>query len=275
MAELDVLWDVDPVEAERILQEFIALGGNHIMTGPVRADGYKHHYPDTNWFGRAPKYSAFLRWVWAHGVATSIVVMTDIGPWYDSGRKAFDWGAIARDFDRFYDELDALGIVLDRVVSQWEQWQPRAVCRPLFAWMAKRFPHAKRYWHNSCQPPHLSPGSGAEEERGTWESALEFIHGLYHEADTVNEYVVNADGRTPIDQMAYDEWDMVRRMRGTEGSPWGAPLLNVDGVPAEVFYAEAVAHFMYHDGGGQDVAAAWARKALSVDGVLGSLDGIP
>lgn len=273
MAEIDVLWERDPVAADRILSQYVAMGGNHVMTGPVRADGYKGHFPDTHWFGRAAEFARFYRWLRAR-VAVSMVVMTDIPPYYDDHGKAFYWGAIARDFDPFYAEVRAEGVVFDRVVSQWEQWQPRAVCAPLFQWMAARFPEARRYWHNSVNPPHLSPGSGDEEERGTWESALRYLHGLYLQADTATAYLVNDDGRTPREQMAYDLWDMHRRAVG-DHSPWGDPLVACDGQPMEVVYAEGTAYAMYHNGAGQAVATEWGRTALGVEGVVHSLDGLP
>jgi len=278
LAEIDVLWDRDAKEAERILQEYMALGGNHVMTGPVRAAGYKNHYPDTNWFGRAPEFARFYRWMRSK-VAVSMVVMTDIQPYYDDGAKTFNWQAI-ESFTEFYEDLSAQGVTFDRVVSQWEQWQPRAVCRPLFDWMRATFPTARRYWHNPVDPPHLSPGSGAEEERPTWESALEFIHGMYLQADTIDAYnrlptaPLNEDGRTTLGQMEYDLWDMHRRAVG-DHSPWGGPLLNCDGQPMDVLYAEGAAHYLYHDGGTQSDATLWGRSAINVGGILHTLDGIP
>lgn len=278
LAEIDVLWDRNPGEAQRIVSQALAMGINHAMTGPVRADGYKGHYPDTNWFGRAARFAEFYRWLRSQ-MAVSMVVMTDIRPWYDVDRKAFDWPAITQ-FTDFYGQLAAEGVEFDRVVSQWEQWQPRDVCRPLFQWMASMFPHARRYWHNPVDPPHLSPGSGAEEERPTWESFLEFGHGMYLQADTADAYdklktaPYNADGRTTFGQMQYDLYDMRRRAIG-DHSPWGGPLINCDGEPMEVIYAEGIAHFLYHDGGTQADARTWGQGALAVPGIVHSLDGIP
>lgn len=273
MAELDVLWDANPAEAQRILDEFKALGGNHIMTGPARANGYHFHFPDTNWFGRAAKFVAFLQWLHDEGILVSLVVMTDIPPYYD-GAKMFDWSAIARDFDPFYAELRRLKAPIPRVVSQWEQYQDRATAAQLFAWMAQQFPDAKRYWHNSVQPPHLSPGASDEEERETWESACRYLHGMYLQADHDMHYSVNADGRTPQGQMRYDLWDMHRRAHGVN-SPWGGPILNVAGEPFEVVFCEGTAYPMYWLYATQTLAAEWAREALSVEGITECLDGVP
>lgn len=276
LAEIDVLWERDRDAAQRIMDAALALGVNHVMTGPVRADGYKNHFPATNWFGRAPLFAAFYRWLRSQ-VNVSMVVMTDIAPWYLDGAKQFDWDAIHRDFDPFYDQLRAEGVVFDRVVSQWEQYQRRSVCAVLFQWMAERFPEAKRYWHNPVNPPHLSPGASDEEERGTWESALRYLDGLYQQDDTIGAYVINSDGRTPFGQMQYDLWDMSRRALGIN-SPWGAPLLNYHGVPMEVVWTEATAYWMYRtdDPNAQAVVSEWGRGALSATPhVTQALDGIP
>ncbi len=270
MAELDVLWERDQSEAERILDQYVAMGGNHVMTGPVRAEGYKNHYPDTNWFGRAPEFARFYRWLRSK-VAVSMVVMTDIGPWYTGA--SFDWDAIRRDFDPFYRQLRAEGVVFDRVVSQWEQYQFRGVAAPLFRWMRETFPEARRAWHNP--PGHLSPGDGSEEERATWDSAVaEGIHEFYFQAHPPDDFDVNVYGRTPLGQMVYDVNDMTRRFRG-EHSPWGGPILNEFGEFVPCVYTEGVAHAQYHRGDGDEIGQTWGREAHAQPHALHTLDGLP
>ena len=52
MAELDTLWDLSVPAAQRVMDAFKALGGTHIMGGPVYANGYSGAYPATNWLNR-------------------------------------------------------------------------------------------------------------------------------------------------------------------------------------------------------------------------------
>lgn len=268
LAEIDTLWKVDPDAAQRVLAAALALGVTHVMTGPVWANGYAGHYPATDWLDDVAGFARFYRWLRAQ-VDVSLVLAPDNGPYYDTQARVFDW----RQMDRlaaFYRQLRTQeGIVLERVVSQWEKWQRRDEARTLFRWMRDLWPEARRYWHNP--PGHLSPGAGDEEERQTWQSALDAgIHGLYLQADPYS----GGDGRSPKEQMVYDLTDMVRRARGAN-SPWGPPLLTTQGTPMEIVFAEGTAHPMYWHGATQALAAEWGEAALAVDGVASTLDGIP
>jgi hypothetical protein len=235
------------------------------MFGPPWANGYGGHFPATDWLTRVAKFAECYRWL-SSQVAVSLVVGPDNGPFYDDGSRTFDWGQMSR-LTSFYDRLTRVeGVQPDRVVSQWEQWQRRSEARRLFDWVRDCFPNARRYWHNP--PGHLSPGSGDEEERGTWDSALAAgIHGLYLQADPYQ-----GDGRTPKEQMVYDLGDMKRRATG-DHSPWGKPLLTVEGKPMDVIFAEGTAHPMYWHNAPQTLAAEWGAAALTVVG--DTLDGIP
>lgn len=268
LAELDTLWDRLPEEALRILDEYQALGANHIMGGPAWAHGYSGHYPDTNWLSRPEKLAAYLALLRNRGIAVSFVVGPDNAPYYNDRTLTFDWDKMA-ELGAWYDALQTThGVVFDRVVSQWEQYQSRAEARRLFQWMKQHFPNAKRFWHNP--PGHLSPGTGDEEEAATWKSAREAgIHGLYLQA--IPDDDDRAPGERPaFDQMKYDLWDMVRRFKGP-ASPWGEPISGLT-----VTFTEGTAHPMYWRGDDQSLARKWAQGALSVEGVEpDSLDGLP
>lgn len=275
MAEIDTLWERDQDAAQRIVDGFLELGGRHVMCGPVWANGYSGHYPATNWLSKVADFATFYRWLSAQ-VRVSLVVAPDNGPFYNDGDRTFDWGQMSK-LTAFYQRLTAVeGIQPERVVSQWEQWQRRADARRLFEWITFLFTNARRYWHNP--PGHLSPGAGDEEERDTWQSALDAgMHGLYLQA---NPYE-GGDGRTAKQQMVYDLTDVRCRSLGISPPwggppPWGSkPLLTREGQPMDVIFAEGTAHPMYWHQATQALAAEWGAAALTVEGVVDTLDGIP
>lgn len=267
MAEIDVIWRESPGAAERIMRDYKALGGNHVMTGPVWANGYHRDYPDTNWLTDQDGFVRMWRWLTSE-VAVSFVVAPDNAPYYDDRSRTFNWTEMNRLTD-FYRTVQAKGVVFDRVVSQWEQFQRKAEARKLFMWMRGLFPNAERIWHNP--PGHLSPGDGSEEERPTWESAAAAgIHTHYLQAHPPGTTGID---RAPIEQMKYDLWDMRRRMTG-KGSPWGGPILAEDGQPIRTVYCEGTAYAIYNAGADPAIGRAWRDAALSVEGITVSLDGL-
>lgn len=260
MAEIDVLWERDKAEAQRILDVYKGLGGTHILTGPVFANGYSRHYPDTRWLGRAPEYASFLTWLYRNGIRPTLVVMTDTGPYYDDGAQRFDHAAIERDWTPFYRELRTLVPFPPRVVSQWEQFQDTDESGWLFDWMRREFPTEERVWHNP--PNHLGPGLSTKGEAEAADHAVRHgIHAWAYQADPYG----GGDGRSAFEQMQYDLWDLVRRSNGYAGWPKGF----------KVYFAEGTAHPMYWRGETQALARKWGRGALSVSGVSESWDGLP
>ena len=272
LAEIDVIWLHQRNWADRIMERYVELGGTHVLTGPVYADGYASE-PDTDWLSDLPGFVRFWRWLGSYVPHVTLVVAPDNRPFYmggDGRPGTFDWGQMQR-LTEFYRRLRQ-EIAIPRVMSQWEQYGRVADMRVLFQWMRACFPDALRVWHSP--PGHLSPGSSDEEDRATWVSAAECgIHGLYLQAAPPHAYSVNEFGRTPIAQMRYDCWDMVRRFRGID-SPWGDPIIGEDGNPLRVWYAEGTAASIYNAHYADIIGDAWGRQALSVDGVEASLDGI-
>lgn len=279
LAEIDTLFKLSEDAAWRVLDAAQQQGINHLMTGPAIAAGYHNEYPDTDWLDDVATFARLHRAIRRRGIAVSLVLGPDIPPYYDQGARDFDWAAMDR-LATFYDRLrDDEGITPFRTVSQWEQWQRAAIMRRLFVWQVARWPRVEAVWHTP--PRHLIPGDGAEEDRPSCQSALDAgIRRFYLQAsplDDTDEFRfpggTNKDGRLPIDQMAYDLWDMQRRARGTDGSPWGGPLLCPDGTPLAISFGEGLAHPMYWQGVARPVIQQWAAAALSV--VDECLDGLP
>lgn len=272
LAEIDVLWERNPSEATRIVREYRALGGNHVMTGPVRANGYKFHYPDTNWLGRPRQFAECLHWLRREGIAVSLVVMTDIDPWYSEHARQFDRAAIERDFTPFYAELQQY-VSLPRVISQWEQWQDFDECGWLFDWMARTFPTSERLWHNP--PDHLGPGPGgaaSDHEAKCAQHAVDHgIGGWIYQGNPPGAYVRNSDGRTPLEQTCYDLFDLHRKLRNGHA---GWPTKTRNGQPISLRFVEAPATDMYHHGATQALAREVATAVLAVEGITESWDGL-
>lgn len=271
MAEIDVVWERNPDQAQRILDDYLALGGNHVMTGPAWANGYNGDYPKTDWLSNPAKFVKMWKWLSAQ-VQISYVVAPDNGPYYNDHARTFDWAAMDR-LAGFFRSVSG-DVEFPKVVSQWEQFQFRAEARKLFQWMRDLFPNAERIWHNP--PGHLSPGDGSEEERATWESAAQAgIHTHYMQAHQINDWTgKNRDGRTTKEQMQYDLADMVRRMRGVN-SPWGGPIMTEHGAPIKTVFNEGTAYAIYNQGFDPSVGAEWCAAALAVDGITECHDGLP
>ena len=272
MAEIDVIRYAVPDEAQRIIDGYLGLGGNHVMTGPAWANGYHWQYPNTDWLSKPAEFVKVWKWLSSQVPFISYVVAPDNGPFYDERTRTFDW----REMDRlagFYRSI-AGDVEFSRVVSQWEQFQFKAEARKLFQWMRELFPKAERIWHNP--PGHLSPGDGTEEERATWESAAQAgINAFYMQAHPPTDWQgQNRDGRTTKQQMQYDLADMVRRMRGIN-SPWGGPILNEFGKPIRVVFNEGTAYSIYNAGVDPGIGAEWCKAALAVEGVTECHDGLP
>lgn len=272
MNALDQVWDRDPTTAETILQRYIQRGANHLTAGPAFANGYHDQYPPQRWLGRADRYAAYLEWVTHHGLAISLWVLPDVPPYYDPRARTFDWARVEADLTPFYTNARIQAVVA-RVVYMWEDYQASAEMVRGYDWLRRVFPHARRYWHNP--PGHLSPGEGAENEQAIWRlAAAHGIHGLYLQAWPAS--AADHTARPPIDQLAYDLHDMVRRFRGEADSPWGrTPILAEDGRPLEVVWAEGTAFDIYNVGAPESLGATWGARARTVPGITDSLDGLP
>lgn len=262
MGELDAVWPHLPTTCDRVRTDYRAAGLSHLVCGPVWSDhGYDGEYPLTDYLGHPERYVEFLRW-W--GMPFTLMLLPDSEPYFD-GRQ-WDMGLIERDLTPFYShpEIQAL---TTRVCLAYECVVSIANFVPVFDWMLRIFPHATRFWHNP--PGHLSPGLSDEDEQECWRSAARHgIDGLMLQASP------SGTALPPIEQMAYDLWDMERRFTGVN-SPWGKPILNLHGQPLTVEYGEGVAYPMYHDAAPQSLAVAWGTKARTVQGVVNTLDGSP
>jgi hypothetical protein len=270
LAELDTIWKENVSAASEILARYLGRGANHIVVNTVVAGGYHGQYPAHDWRGRTEQFADYLDWLRDRALTLSAWLLPDVQPYYDSRARLFDWSAVARDLTPIY-EHPRVQAAVPRVVYMWEDYQHSSEMVRGYDWMARTFPSARRYWHNP--PGHLSPGLGSEEDRRLWDlAAAHGIHGLYMQAWPPSDRQ-NTPERSPLDQMRYDLWDMVRRFRGVD-SPWGGPVLTPDGQPLEVVWAEGAAFSIYNDGYPDTIGDEWARGALAVDGVTDVLDGL-
>lgn len=273
LAELDTVWKTDRAMADSILARYLALGANHIVVNTAVAGGYHREYPAHDWRGQAEAYADYVTWLHDHGLAISQWVLPDVEPYYDASCPCFDWDVIDRDLTPIYSQARVQAVVHD-AVYMWEDYQHSSEMARGYDYLARIFPHARRYWHNP--PGHASPGLSDENEEMLWRTAAAHgMAGVYYQAwpPSQNPVPGHAVG-TPIEQMAYDLGDLRRRFIGVD-SPWGEPILQSDGSPLEVVWAEGTAFAIYNHGYPDTIGESWCAAALAVDGVTDCLDGLP
>lgn len=246
LAELDLVWDVMPEEAERILGEYIAMGFNHVTVGSPIDKGYHGHYPDVNWLDRPERYAAFLNWLLDRGVVFTLFAVPDMEPYYldgDSSARSVGREAIERDFTPFYQRIAAL-VDVPRATPWWEQWASQDDMVWLFTWLRRLFPNAELRYHNA--PGHLAPCWSNQHEGPAWRAVVAAgCDGLDFQAHPESMWDKN-EPRTALGQCLYDLWDMLRRANGTDGDPWGGAIINPrTGQPITIDFFEGCAHPMY------------------------------
>lgn len=276
-AEIDVIREHQPAWADTAVRVLKARGGNHIMTGPIWANGYGGQYPKTNWLGRVDQFVDFWRWATEqHGIALSLVVGPDNAPYYNDHARTFDMAAMERDLTPFYTDLQLRVGPLPRVITQWEQWQWMKDSAPFLDWMTRVFPQSERIYHNFID--HLGPGEsyeGGPTEAELMHHVVKHGIGSYlYQGPPRGWYrgALNRDGRDEAGQTAYDLADLVRRLHhGYAGWPMRTP----DGKPLIVRLGERHAYGRYNNWYGDDEGAAVYANAMAVPGVLECWDGLP
>lgn len=278
MGEIAALWNVNRDEANRIVDEYLALGLNHVPLAPIVARGYAGHYPDSDWRGRGDEYAEFLEWLRRKGIVYQLFVLTDAAPYFLGTGIGWNWDLIERDFTPVlsHPRIDALTL---RTATAWEQWASIAEMARAFRYQKRLFPSARdSCWHNGVG--HLSPGNSDESEEGAWRSAA--ANGIDCFSYQATPPLWQAD-RPTIDQLRYDLWDMGRRFglttsRGPANepseNPWKTPVLARDGQPIRLDWFEGTAYNAYWQGR-FEFGAPWRAAALGIHGVRFALDGAP
>lgn len=305
LGELEALWlQGRRAEAQAILDAYKALRFNHIVVGPIIANGYDRVFADTDWHDKPEVFADFLDWLRSNGVEFTLALLPTMGPWfkgYDAANHGIGFGwdldLIERDLTPFcqHPRIQAL---VRRTMLCYEEYGPISNMVACFQWARRMFPKAKRIYHNP--PGHLSPANSNEhEEQAHRDCAKAGMTGMMvqcHPPDDVGPnahfWAMGADGqwrngegpnaRTPLEQAVYDVHDIARRYRGDHGAPWG-PIYKwaeIDGVwrettePLDCEYAEGLAHAHYHTGGHFfDLSKTWGDAMRAIPGVVHSLDG--
>lgn len=260
--EIDTVYATDGSKvAERIVRDAVARGINHTTSGPVSGGSYNNEYPFVRWIGRPDAYADFLEWQQSFIPVHTHFVVAD--RFFDEFAHTGDMSAIRAEYEAFY-QNHRLQALITRVCIAWEKYAASALMVKLYQWLNGLFPNAEIWWHN--EPGHLSPGLGTEEERQTWEALVPFrLKGLLLQGWP-------PDAGKGVANVAYDLWDMRRRFRGVD-SPWGGPILGLDGKPLQCVPFEFSAHTIYN-GGPEAVAGEWATELVKPED-CDCLDGIP
>lgn len=237
---------------------------NEVISGaPWTRGGYDGQYPPTDWRTKLQTIRGLFASINARGMTNTLVLLPDCPPYFD-GRR---WDLVAWDYD-FGAIISELAPYLSSAQLEWECVTRSADTCDAIRWARRRLPNVPIYWHNP--PGHLNPGASDEDEQQCWRNAAAAgIAGLALQASPPG-----SDTRLPpIEQMAYDLNDMRRRFIGEPDSPWGPPILGLDGQPLRVYYREGVATSIYHYESDPSIAHVWAQAALSVPGITESGDG--
>ena len=254
MDELELLSDA---EQDRVLDVYCnELGLNQICIGPAYALPYDHHdLPPIDW--RVYDIFPLLRKFRARGLHITIVMMPDGLPYFD-GRR-WNRQAFVNDLLAIYIRIAEAGLA-DSVRLEWEIVAPNddycwatTVARDVFG------PDLPVYFHTPVG--HLSPGTSDEDERSCWLNALAVgLSGADLQCATLYQ---RPDA---LSAMKYDLWDLRRRAAGTDGSPWGGPMLTLKGVPFTVRNAEYAAYSILHSQMPWDTACYFGQQGTAVPG---------
>lgn len=279
MSELDSLWRKSPADAQRVLDHYKALGYNHVPVGPVVEYGYNGQVPDTDWRDAPDRFAAFLRWLKVtNGVNYTLFVLPNMAPWWKGGRRGWHLDLVRRDFTAIYTHPTVRALTT-RTAHAWEEVARIADMCAVFRLLTEWFPTAARGYHNPVG--HLGPGESDESEEGSVRECA--AHGMNtlniqthppNDAQYQNASGRNDDGRTCLEQGAYDVRDMQRRCQGWPDSPWrgNGPVLALDGQPVRVVYTEGIAYEDYGENPTYDRGPEYRAAMLAIPGVTDVLD---
>ena len=240
------------------------LGLNQICIGPTYALQYDHHdRPPIDWRFQDP--IPLLRKLRTRGLHITLAFMPDCWPFYN-GRDAWDFGAF-ESLVPIYQAIADRGLA-DSIRLEWEVLATNTsyciaarTARGIFG------PTIPIYYHNPVG--HLSPGLSSEDEQACWRAFLA-AGGSGLDLQCGPPY----SRPDALQAMKFDAWDMTRRAHGIDGSPWGGPLLTLDGVPMTVRNAEYAAGDIYHNGLPWATAQQFGREGETVHYITTALDGI-
>jgi len=271
MDELELRTDA---EVDHILDVYCNnLGMNQICIGPGFALPYDHHdQPPIDW--RAVDTRPLFRKLRARGLHITLAGLPDCLPFFNQAERqedrAWDWNAVET-LRNIYKQLQDEGLV-DSVREAWEIIAPSGELCHGVRWLRTIYPQTiPLMWHN---PPsgHLNPCASSEGEgRWSWDAFLRAGgNGLDLQSGTPYS---RPDA---LQAMLYDLFDMRRRATGTQGSPWGGPLLTNDGMPMTVRNAEYAAYDITHNHLPWSTAQLYGREGMTVPGPGDNtaLDGI-
>ena len=259
MDELELLSDSEQDHALDVYCD--VLGLNQICIGPGYALRYDHHdQPPIDWRVQDPL--PLLRKLRARGLHITIVMLPDCAPFYVDGRWQRD--LIETNLGDVYRRIAAEGLA-DSIRLEWETQELNESYCWATRWARGIFgADLGIFFHNWVS--HPNPGLSSEPigDRQMWENILS-AGATGMDLQTCTPYSQTSP-LNPLPTAMFDLWDMRRRATGTNGSPWGAPLLTLKGVPMVVRWAEYAAYDIKHSTLPWSVACNWGRQGMAVAG---------
>ncbi len=264
MDELELRTDA---EVDHILDVYCnQLGMTQICIGPGYALVYDHHdLPPIDWAKQDPL--PLFRKLRARGLHITLAALPDCLPFWDG--RTWNFSLVDQYLGPIYRTLQNEGLI-DSVRLEWETVARSAIMCQGVTWLRQFIPvEIPITFHNPSG--HLSPGTSDEDERQCW------INFLLAGGNGLDLQCQTPYSRPDAMQaMLYDLWDMRRRATGTDGSPWGPPLLTNQGVPMTIRNAEYAAYDLMHNQLPWSTAQAYGAAGLTVKGPGDdtALDGI-
>jgi hypothetical protein len=239
----------DQVAREKMIAAYRARSYTHWAIGPIESHGYSGQFPEQDWTANADGFADRLEQLWRAGQIPVVFLMPDTG--FCADGQSIDWPCVESRLTPIYSSprFQALARV---VVLAWEANYSNADYTKGVEWMARVFPHARRYLHFEsghaapCRGDELAESGGPIANEGAcWKPVASHIHGfLAQNTWTFGGENIEA-GRTAKQQFLYNLWDMGRRLVTCET---GWPCVGADGKPLDVVNFEYGSYYVYRFG---------------------------
>ena len=239
----------DQATRAAMLATYRARSYTHWPIGPIESAGYSGQFPGQDWTGNPDGFADRLEEVWRGGAIPIVFLLPDTG--FCADGRSIDWTCVEQRLTPIYSSPRYQSLVKISVLA-WEASFSNADYIKGAQWMARVFPHAKRYLH--FESGHAAPCLGSElaesggpiaNEAACWKPVAPYLHGFLAQ-NTWTFGGENIDGgRTPKQQFLYNLFDMGRRLVGCET---GWPCTGADGQPLDVVNFEYGSYYVYRHG---------------------------
>lgn len=248
---------------------------SHFAMGPFIQGGYHAYWPKTDFRSQPNVFLDRMQEVWDSGKVPAMFALPDTGDYADG--RTIDRAAVERDLTPLYSG-ERWQRLCKVVVLAWEPEYHFDDVKWGLQWLARVFPHAKRYLHLFSEMD--APGYGVNDKASAWREVAPYIHGVLPQYTYTFLGELPDPTRTPEQQVLAHAAQWVRRFRDGES---GWPTRGADNQPIDVVFYEYGSYALFHGGPGRfgtfaaasRAAIEMGRQLMTVDGLAGVGDGCP